>query len=74
MFSPLHVAFCLFVQVTINGVDIGSFDSNPGSTFTAVGMDADNVSTLSFTPIGIDDDEWISLIEVSVAHSSNSKD
>ena len=55
------------VQVMINGKDIESFDSLPGSTFTALGMAADSVSTLSLTSIGLDDDEWISLIEVSRA-------
>lgn len=55
------------VQVMVNGKHFESFDSLPDSTFTALGMAADNVSILSLTSIGIDDDEWISLIEVSDA-------
>lgn len=52
-------------QVRINGDVIGEFDSSPGSTFTLLGIEEEDVSSVTLESIGLDEDEWISLLEVS---------
>ena len=53
----------------VNGVTIGDFDSYPGSTYNSLAIAGDSVSTLTLRSIGIEDDDWISLVEVRDAHS-----
>eukprot|EP00904_Undaria_pinnatifida_P003019 jgi/Undpi1/12718/HiC_scaffold_6.g02386.m1 len=52
------------LEVTINGVAVGKFDSYKGSTFNALGVQATGVSTLTLTSVGPAENGWISLIEV----------
>eukprot|EP00904_Undaria_pinnatifida_P003008 jgi/Undpi1/12708/HiC_scaffold_6.g02376.m1 len=59
------------LQVSVNGNDIGSFDSAPDTEYTALGVEADSVTSLTLTSIDLDDDEWISLIEVG--HAKNGR-
>lgn len=44
---------------------IGDFDSYPGSTFNSLAIRGDDVTTLTLRSIGIESDDWISLVEVS---------
>lgn len=61
--------FCRYlyvaVQAAINGEVVGTFDSYPGSVFNALDIQESDVQTLTLTSIGIDDDQWTSLLEVS---------
>eukprot|EP00904_Undaria_pinnatifida_P003012 jgi/Undpi1/12711/HiC_scaffold_6.g02379.m1 len=52
------------LEASINGEIVGEFDSYPGSTFNALGIEGVGVSTLTLTSIGLPNDDWISLIEV----------
>lgn len=52
-------------QVAINGEVIGDFDSYTGSTFNALGIDGVGVNSLTLTAVGLPEDDWISLLEVS---------
>ena len=55
--------------MSINGVDVGHFASSSASTFTAVGLFAEGVETLTLTSSsGIFEFEGISLLEVSGSH------
>lgn len=49
----------------INGDKIGEFESQRGSIVTSLGIQEDEVSTITLESIGIDKDEWISLLEAS---------
>lgn len=51
--------------MTINGDIIGEFDSLPGSIVTPLDIQEDEVQTVKLESIGIGNDEWISLLEVS---------
>ncbi|CAN0169681.1 unnamed protein product, partial [Laminaria digitata] len=51
----------------INGDQIGEFDSSPGSTFNILGIEEEEVESVTLESIGIGEDEWISLLEVSHA-------
>lgn len=66
--APYCSLFAVVVQAMVNGVTIGDFDSYPGSTFNSLDIRGDSVSTLSLKSIGIEDDDWISLVEVSDRH------
>lgn len=44
---------------------IGEFDSHPGYIVTSLGIEEDDVHAITLKSIGIDRDEWISLLEVS---------
>lgn len=52
--------------MSINGDVIGEFDSSPGSTLTLLGIEEEEVSSVTLESVGIDESEWISLLEVSV--------
>lgn len=54
-------------QVTSNGEDAGTFDSSPDtqSGFTAFTLGDVGVETLTLTTSGLDEDEFISILEVS---------
>lgn len=55
----------LFTQVSSNGVDMGFFESSSESTFTAFGLFAGAVETLTLTSSsGIFEFEGISFLEV----------
>lgn len=56
------------VQASINGEVIGEIDSYAGSTFNALGIQGNGVSTLTLTSIDYPTDHWISLIEVGYTH------
>lgn len=56
-------------QVSINGDKIGEFDSTPGSTFQLLGIEEEDVSTVTLESLGIDEDEFIGLLEVSGARN-----
>lgn len=49
----------------INGDQIGHFESQSGSIVTSLGIEEDEVNTITLESIGIGKDEWISLLEVS---------
>lgn len=51
--------------MNVNSIVVGDFDSYAGLTFNTFSLDAQAVSTLGFKAVGLDADEWISLIEVS---------
>lgn len=53
------------VQGMINGEIIGEFDSNPETPFTAFGIQSVGVETIKFTTLGLTENDWISLFEVS---------
>lgn len=55
------------VQVSINGEVIGEFDSHAGATFNALGIQGDGVDRMTFASVNLDEDEWISLLEVGDA-------
>lgn len=57
----------------VNGVAIGDFDSYPGSTFNSLDIRGDSVRTLTLRSIGIEDDDWISLVEVSGPHMAEGR-
>ena len=60
------VVCCLgLTQVSVNGESIGRFTSQPGSTFTALGIEMNGVGTLEFEAVGLDSSEWIDISEVS---------
>lgn len=59
--NKLHTA----LQVNINDSFVAEFESYAGPTFNTFRLEAEGVSTLSFRAIGLDEDEWTSLIEVS---------
>ena len=52
-------------QVTVNGDVIGNFGSQPGSTFTALGIEATGVSSVEFRAQNIRRAEFIEISEVS---------
>lgn len=49
----------------INGDKVGEFESHPGSVTTSFGIEKDNVHAVTLESLGLDKDEWISLLEVS---------
>lgn len=55
------------LQVTSNGEDAGTFDSSPDtqSGFTAFTLGDVGVETLTLTTSGLDEDEFISILEVN---------
>lgn len=55
------------LQVKINGDQIGEFESQPGSVSTSLGIQQNGVDTVALESVGIDEDEWISLLEVSAS-------
>ena len=57
---------CLARQVTVNGNNIGEFDSKPGSVSTSLGIMQEGVHTVTLESLGLAKDEWISILEVSV--------
>lgn len=65
MTTPIDHRKCA-VQVRINGDIIGTYGSYPGSTFNSLGVEADGVKFVVLESVGIDEDEWISLLEVSI--------
>ena len=56
------------VQIQINDDAIGVYESSPGSTFDSTfnsfGIEATAVESVTFESVGIDDGEWVSLLEV----------
>lgn len=62
---------CGVFQVTIDGDDVGSFESVAETTFTAFGTAATDVRIVSLTAMGLEEHEWISLEEVCDVHSCN---
>lgn len=52
-------------QVKCNGDKIGEFDSRFGSVSTSLGIQQNGVDTVKLEAIGIGEDEWVSLLEVS---------
>ncbi|CAN0231585.1 unnamed protein product [Scytosiphon promiscuus] len=52
------------LKVKINGDTFGEYESYPGSTFNSFGIQEDDVHTVTMESIGIDKDDWISLLEV----------
>ena len=56
-----------YLQAAINSEVIGNFDSYTGSTFNALGIEAVGVQNLTFTTVGLSENDWISLLEVSAA-------
>lgn len=59
------LCWCILGQVSINGDKIGDFESQSGSTVTSLGISEGDVRTITLESIGINKDEWISLLEVS---------
>lgn len=55
----------LVAQVKLNGDKIGEFESHPGSVSTSLGIQHNGVNTATLESVGIGEDEWISLLEVS---------
>lgn len=58
-------------QIQINGDIFGIFESSPGSTiipnvsaFNSFGIEETEVESVTFESVGIEDGEWISLLEV----------
>ncbi|CAM9353581.1 unnamed protein product [Ectocarpus sp. 13 AM-2016] len=52
------------LKVKINGDKIGEYESYPGSTFNSFGIQENGVHTVAMESVGIDRDDWISLLEV----------
>ncbi|CAM9886236.1 unnamed protein product, partial [Pylaiella littoralis] len=52
------------LKVKINGDEIGEYESYPGSTFNSFGIQENGVHTVAMESVGIDNDVWISLLEV----------
>ncbi|CAN0308610.1 unnamed protein product [Ectocarpus sp. 6 AP-2014] len=52
------------LKVKINGDKIGEYESYPGSTFNSFGIQENGVHTVTMESVGIDADDWISLLEV----------
>lgn len=52
-------------QVKVNGDKIGEFDSTPESIYTFLGIEEEDVNSVTLESLGIGEDEWISLLEVS---------
>ncbi|CAB1096447.1 unnamed protein product [Ectocarpus sp. CCAP 1310/34] len=52
------------LKVKINGDKIGEYESYPGSTFNSFGIQENGVHTVTMESVGIDRDDWISLLEV----------
>lgn len=57
-------------QVKIDGDQIGEFDSQSGSIVTSLGIEEDDVRTVTLEAVGIGEDEWISLLEVRLLWSN----
>ncbi len=53
-----------FSHVTMDGHKVGEFTSKP-STTTPLDLKEDHVRTVIIESLGLDDDEWISLLRVS---------
>ncbi len=60
-----YFVISLVPQVELNGDKIGEFESQPGSVSTSLGIQQNGVDTVTLESVGIDEDEWISLLEVS---------
>ena len=54
------------MQVRINDDIIGIIESYPGSVFNSFDIDGTAVESVTFESTGIDDGEWLSLLEVGV--------
>lgn len=67
-------AWLVFDQAAIDGEVLGSFDSYPGSVFNAFDIKGSDVHTLTLTSTGITQNEWISLIEVSLTMHATTND
>ncbi|CAB1098072.1 unnamed protein product [Ectocarpus sp. CCAP 1310/34] len=52
------------LKVKINGEKFGEFDSHPGSVTSYFDVIAYDVHTVTLESLGLDTDEWISLLEV----------
>ncbi|CAM9175809.1 unnamed protein product [Ectocarpus sp. 13 AM-2016] len=52
------------LKVKINGDKIGEYESYPGSAFNSFGIQENGVHTVAMESVGIDRDDWISLLEV----------
>ncbi|CAN0073204.1 unnamed protein product, partial [Ectocarpus fasciculatus] len=52
------------LKMTMNGDNLGEYESYPGSTFNSFGIQENGVHTVSMESVGIDKDDWISLLEV----------
>lgn len=52
------------VQATVNGEVIGQFDSNPATPFTTYRFQGVGVQTMTFSTVGLTEDDWISFSEV----------
>lgn len=63
--SSLVRTFANDEQVKINGEKVGEFDSHPGSVTSYFDVIAYDVHTVTLESLGLDTDEWISLLEVS---------
>lgn len=49
----------------INGEKVGVFESQAGSIVTSLGIEEDDVHSITLESVGLHKDEWISLLEVS---------
>lgn len=49
----------------MDGHKMGEFESEPGSITTSLDVKKDHVRTVIVESLGLDDDEWISLLEVN---------
>lgn len=61
--------FCVY-QAEVNGEVIGAYDSYPGTTFNALGIQRVGVETMTFRTVRLPENDWISLLEVSDVHRS----
>lgn len=57
------------LQVFADGQAMGSFESDPDSEFTTFELEADDVQSISLQAVDLDDDDWLSLLEVGVVVS-----
>lgn len=51
--------------MSIDGEKVGEYESQSGSVTTSLGITEDNVHTVTVESIGLERDEWISVLEVS---------
>ncbi|CAM9640288.1 unnamed protein product [Scytosiphon promiscuus] len=52
------------LKVKVNGDIIGEYESHPGSVSSSLGVQQNDVETVILESVGVDEDEWISLLEV----------
>ena len=55
--------------MAVNEDVVAEFASSAGPTFNTFSLEEEAVSTMSLRAIGLDEDEWISLIEVRLSQS-----